>query len=437
MQSFAPLPLAPIGFCSGKWVCSVPIGVLIVALALVAGAGVSGIVTGLVVYDLATCTTGGTHVPRDPGAVVIPAYPDTGCAYPYRGVAGVLEPVDEGRVLYISNCHKLYLLHTVDLAAATVASTSIPSNLPSVTTPTDTLKFAAYDRAVNKLYVSFLRHLSGGCVSLSIVVCAFDAAPLGDAPSVACATLYDSERVDPACGSMNTHATGGQLMSTGTELLFTVGDLLQKPSQAQDDASFWGKIWRAPLGKEPLERADFTMVSKGHRNPQGLCPIATDDGAHLVLETEHGPRGGDEINVLDLNASPPANYGWPVVSYGDHYDGTVIPDTHAPVYTEPVAFFAYNLVGSHGLTVCTSWNGYYVIGSLNGHKLYALVLDDDHKVGRLSAVDIGYRIRSIARLDDCAALLLTEPDDETQGPLIRVNMCGLNQLYADPDRVST
>ena len=416
-----------------NWVCRIWVGVVIVVAAVLVGGAVFGTITGVVMSGLAGCKeTFGTLVPTDPSAVVIAAYPDTDCAYPFRGVAGVLEPVDEGRVLYVSNCHNLHLLHTVDPAAATVASTPISSNLHSITAATDKLKFAAFDAIRDKMYISFLRALSGDCVSLSIVVCALDAVPLGAAPSATCATLYDSQTIDPACGPMNTHATGGQIMVTGTELLFTVGDLLQEPSQAQDDASFWGKIWRAPLGKEPLERADFTMVSKGHRNPQGLCPI---DGVNLVLETEHGPKGGDEINVLDLGASPQTNYGWPEVSYGGHYGGGVIPDTHAPLYTEPIAHFAWNLVGSHGITVCTSWNNYYVIGSLNGHKLYTLVLDDAQKVAHLHAVDVGYRIRSIAPLDDCAALLLTEPDPDTQGPLIRVNTCGRNRLYGDPDHV--
>lgn len=431
MPRFEPLESAGRNWVCRNWICRVWVGIVIVLAAILVGGAIFGTITGFVVYDLAGCKeTYGTQVPPDPSAVVIEAYPDTNCTFPWRGVGGVLVPVDEGRVLYVSNCHNLHLLHTVDPAAATVASTPIPSDLPSVTTPTDALKFATYDRGSNKLYVSFLRDLIDECVSLSIAVCAFDAAPLGDAPSAACATLYDSEHIDPACGSMNTHASGAQLMSTGTELLFTVGDLVQEPSRAQDDASFWGKIWRVPLGKEPLERADFTMVSKGNRNPQGLCPI---DGANLVLQTEHGPKGGDEINILDLGASPPANYGWPEVSYGDHYGGGgVIPDTHAPLYTEPIAFFTWNIAKSHGITVCTSWNNYYVIGSLNGHKLYTLVLSDDLKVAHLHAVDMGYRIRSIAPLDDCAALLLTEPDPDTQGPLIRVNTCGRNRLYGDP-----
>lgn len=446
LRTFDPLPdpAEPAGRCQWSWT----VVAQVVAAAVVSGA-VFATITGFVVNSLVACKYSyGTQVRKDPSTVVIAAYPDTGCAYPDRGVAGVLQPVDEGRVLYISNCHNLHLLHTVDPVAGSVASTAIPSNLPSITTATDKLKFAAFDAISGKVYVSFLRHddssvgaldtngayrlPNSGCVSLSIAVCAFGAAPLGAAPSATCATLFDSESGDLACGAMNMHATGGQLMATATDLLFTVGDLLQEPSTAQDDTSFWGKIWRAPLGKEPLVRSDFTMVSKGNRNPQGLCPI---DGTNLVLETEHGPMGGDEINVIDLDAASPANYGWPVVSYGDHYDGTIIPDTHAPRYTEPIAFFAYNLVGANGITVCTNWNGYHVIGSLNGHRLYTLVLGTDRKVARLDAVDMNYRIRSIAPLDDCAALLLAEPENGVQGPLIHVNVCGRNRLYGDPDHV--
>ena len=76
-----------------------------------------------------------------------------------------------------------------------------------------------------------------------------------------------------------------------------------------------------------------------------------------------------------------------------------------------------------------------MIGSLNGNKLYTLVLDANKKVTRLDAVDVGYRIRSMAPLNDCAALLLVEPDYKTQGPLIRVNTCGRNRLYSDPDHL--
>ena len=56
------------------------------------------------------------------------------------------------------------------------------------------------------------------------------------------------------------------------------------------------------------------MFTLGHRNPQGLF---YDKKNKIILETEHGPQGGDEINILRKNL----NYGWPISSYGEHYDG--------------------------------------------------------------------------------------------------------------------
>ena len=403
--------------------CTTPVLWAVVALiaGLVLGAGVASLAWVSAVYGAR-----GTLVPVDKDAVTIDDYPDTDCGFPYRGVAGVLESVGDGRVLYVSNCHNMHVLH--DLDGSEIDSTLVAADLASLTTDKDTLKFGTFDAPRQKAYVSFLRDLGGGCVGMWIAACAMSALN-GTAPTASCAVLFDTAATDPACGSMNIHAAGAQMLATDSELLLTAGDLLQEPSQAQSDAGFWGKIWRAPLGKQPLARADLTMVSKGHRNPQGLCPI-DNDPTH-VLETEHGPMGGDELNVLDLNA--PANYGWPERSYGDHYGGQHIPDTHAPDFTEPIAFFPYNLVGSHGIGVCAAFNGFYLIGSLNGHSLYTLVLDAvTRRVARLSAVDIGKRVRGIAKLDDCSALLLTERSDFEQGPLVRVNTCNRNRLFGDP-----
>ena len=245
---------------------------------------------------------------------------------------------------------------------------------------------------------------------------------------------------------MNMHAVGLQLLATETHLFLTTGDLLQEPSRAQDDASFWGKLWRAPLDKEPLERSDWVAVSKGHRNAQGLCP---GDAAHVqpefLVSTEHGPAGGDEINVIPLSnvgALPVPNYGWPLRSWGDHYNGRIIPDTHAPEFIEPVAFFPYNMVGSHGISECLSFPGFYLAASLNGHKLYTLILDEHRKVSHLHAEEMGVRLRSITPLDNCHILILTEitntnAANTNAGPLIRKNVCGRGRFYGDPSFMVT
>ena len=70
-----------------------------------------------------------------------------------------------------------------------------------------------------------------------------------------------------------------------------------------------------------INNGDYRIVSMGHRNPQGLY---FDRQKNYILETEHGPQGGDEINLVDLdelNNNSIQNYGWPVVSAGEHYGG--------------------------------------------------------------------------------------------------------------------
>ncbi len=66
--------------------------------------------------------------------------------------------------------------------------------------------------------------------------------------------------------------------------------------------------------------SNFKLISKGHRNPQGLF---VDKRNQIVLKTEHGPMGGDEINLIKLNnmQGKIPNYGWPIVSAGEHYGG--------------------------------------------------------------------------------------------------------------------
>ena len=67
----------------------------------------------------------------------------------------------------------------------------------------------------------------------------------------------------------------------------------------------------------------FSVFSKGHRNPQGLVYVGS---KNKVVSTEHGPYGGDEVNVIEKGN----NYGWPISSYGRHYDNTFKEE--APLY---------------------------------------------------------------------------------------------------------
>ena len=90
-------------------------------------------------------------------------------------------------------------------------------------------------------------------------------------------------------------------------MLLTIGDYRAR-TLAQDDKSMFGKIIQIDF-----KTKKYNVYFKGHRNPQGLIYLKARD---KIIATEHGPYGGDEINVIKKNG----NYGWPISSYGRHYD---------------------------------------------------------------------------------------------------------------------
>ena len=79
----------------------------------------------------------------------------------------------------------------------------------------------------------------------------------------------------------------------------------------QNKNSLFGKIIKFNLKEKKI-----TLISMGHRNPQGLI---FDEDKNILISTEHGPRGGDEINIIKLEQNLIPNYGWPIASYGEHY----------------------------------------------------------------------------------------------------------------------
>jgi len=109
----------------------------------------------------------------------------------------------------------------------------------------------------------------------------------------------------------NSHQSGGRIVPYKKDsLLITVGEYRDR-SRAQDNFTINGKILAVHK-----ENGGYRVVSKGHRNPQGLSYDRVSD---IILSSEHGPAGGDEIN-LQLDTNRTSNFGWPISSYGVHYD---------------------------------------------------------------------------------------------------------------------
>lgn len=149
------------------------------------------------------------------------------------------------------------------------------------------------------------------------------------------------------------------------------------------------------VGKEGAKEA---IYSYGHRNPQGL---AMNPFTGAVWEHEHGPQGGDEINII----KKATNYGWPVVTYGIDYDGTSISTkSEKPGIEKPIYYWLPSIAPS-GMAFVTSdrypdWKGHLLVGSLKFQYLELVKLKEDTIIGRQKiAVNIG-RVRNVAQGPD-------------------------------------
>ncbi|MCW3088505.1 MAG: gdhB [Sediminibacterium sp.] len=140
---------------------------------------------------------------------------------------------------------------------------------------------------------------------------------------------------------------------------------------AQNVKSEWGKVHRmTDAGKVPADNpilpgnsAPTTVYSYGHRNPQGLAynPLTNE-----VWENEHGPRGGDEVNIIKKGK----NYGWPLVSFGINYDGKPVTDNPQMNGVEPPIHTWTPSIAPCGLAFITTdkfkgWKGNMLVGSLS------------------------------------------------------------------------
>ncbi len=176
------------------------------------------------------------------------------------------------------------------------------------------------------------------------------------------------------------------------------GGTTEVNNNAQDLNSAWGKIHRIYHdGRIPADNPFYfdssipSIYSYGHRNPQG---VTINPFTNEIWVTEHGPKGGDEINVIEKGA----NYGWPIVSYGDNYDGVQIPSEHAPDYKEPLYQWTPSIATSNldflDHKRHKSWYGSFLVCGLVSQRLFRMSYNDGviHEEER---IDLGGRVRNV------------------------------------------
>jgi aldose sugar dehydrogenase len=240
-------------------------------------------------------------------------------------------------------------------------------------------------------------------------------------------TLQDLQVIFKAMPLKDTdNHYGGRMafLPDGTFAL-TIGEGFEYREKAQDLTSDLGKIVR--LNEDGSVPQDNPFVGHagvrpeiytwGHRNEQGLI---FDAPSGLLYETEHGPRGGDELNIIVARK----NYGWPVITYGMDYSGAYVsPYTQRAGLEQPVIYWTPSIAPS-GLAMYRgekfpAWKGDLFVGALAFKHLRRVHLDERGNVVNQEELlnDLHWRIRDVRAAPDGYLYVCT---DETDGRVLRI-----------------
>ncbi|GGD03398.1 hypothetical protein GCM10011368_01550 [Hyunsoonleella pacifica] len=189
-------------------------------------------------------------------------------------------------------------------------------------------------------------------------------------------------------------------------LYFSIGDRGNRDVNPQDITKDGGKIYRLhddgsiPKDNPFVDKTDAksAIFSYGHRNPQGMV-MHPETGKIWV--NEHGPKGGDEINIVEKGN----NYGWPVISYGINYSGTQFTEITEKEGMEQPLFYWTPSIAPSGMAFVSSnkypdWKGSVLVGSLKFEYLERLVIKNNKVVKREKLFEGLGRFRNIKQAPD-------------------------------------
>jgi hypothetical protein len=220
----------------------------------------------------------------------------------------------------------------------------------------------------------------------------------------------------PDSANADLNGLGGGFSFDGVSLLLAIGapETFSGAIRAlaQDRSSPYGKVIR--FKKTDLERAQngkFEIFSMGHRNPQGMSSI----GGTLYL-VEHGPKGGDEINLVKQGS----NFGWPILSLGTGYDDKLLYKSaenpkNAPKFADPV----FSFVPSIGISDITKCPGIVakryaplrclLVSSLRGNSLFIVLIEQKRQaVASIEKIEFDERIREFVKSSKDETYILTD-----------------------------
>ena len=249
----------------------------------------------------------------------------------------------------------------------------------------------------DKIYISLFLDVSGdGCYGIGILESPFDI-------SKSQSLMFSQTFVTNSCNrNFNGHASGGRMKFLDDELIVTIGsydlNLYGDQSIPQNKDTAVGKV--IAIKKD----SSYRVLSMGHRNQQGLEIVGRD-----IFITEHGPMGGDEINMIQEG-----HYGWPFYAYGydyDYVDKFKMP--HVSPYKKPAYYFTPSIGISELIfyknTRFPKWNNKFIVSSLKDNSIYLMDFDDKKKrIMSSERIYIGNRIRDLKQTSDGKILLITD-----------------------------
>ena len=247
----------------------------------------------------------------------------------------------------------------------------------------------------DKIFISYIEEIKEDCWNTSVIYGDMDFKDIefkklfSPKECVHSTNIIDNE--------FNAHQSGGRIINfDDNHILLSVGDYRSR-HLAQDIKSINGKII-----KVNIDNGNYEIISMGHRNPQGLY---FDKENNFILETEHGPQGGDEINLIKIskiNKDKIQNYGWAISSAGEHYGGKSERNKTKyekfPLYKshsehgfiEPLKSF----VPSIGISeIVKVGKNRYVVSSMKDQSLYFFELNKAKEIINLERVEVFERVR--------------------------------------------
>jgi len=285
----------------------------------------------------------------------------------------------------------IYLIKQNELKSETnsIKPQSIKTNLSSVVQVLDNLTHK------NKIYLSYIEE-NNNCETFNIAVSKINN------------DFFNFKKIFKSRDCIEVKQGGRMAIynHNGIEgLLVSASDQTSDKvdTRPQNDDSIFGKILFINL-----ENNDSQIFSKGHRNIQGLYSLKD-----LIISTEHGPRGGDEINKIIFNK----NYGWPISSYGEKYslkDGkkSFYKKNHKSLkFVEPIYAFVPSIGISEIISLPNSFSkifkNNFILSSLFGRSLYRIKFDDNYnRIIFKEKIFIGERVRDIKYSNELLSVLM-------------------------------